>query len=395
MSDHLPALLPGNTDVAKAIEAALARMDVRKRFLGRVKETGLQAGVDYGLIPGCGDKPALLKGGAEAIALSVTVEAESLFTGCGRFSAARVSAVVRDFGSDRFPKGCFFYEVEIDLVGPSGRVLATGVGSASTQERKYREGRPTKPGVPPDQRWAADSANTVFKMAVKRAKVDAAVTLIGGSTMFTQDIDDGSSVESATDSKDPLDRDIGFGKYAGQTWREAASDGKPTQRDCGASWQTWLAATSHDEHARRLAQQALEEAAEIRGICDVAPTTKMAAVLGADLPALAIERPPAAMVAQAAPALATAPPPDAAAVLAVKRSVLRNTTEFQARAVGITPAMPEWGLFVNWARKQLEGIAGGPLDFDPTSATCLPLATVEKLVAHAATFGRRWQPVTV
>lgn len=255
---NLPATIEGHS-AAAAIKAALERMEVRKQFVHAAKETGLQKDVDYGLIPGCGDKPALLKSGAEALAQSVTKEAESLFLGCGRFGSPRIERAVEIEGSPDWPLGLYSYRVSVDLIGPSGAVLGTGVGLCSSQEKKYRErkGQPTP---------AADSANTVLKMAVKRAKVDAAIGVFGASSMFTQDVEDSAPT-------DPLNAAIGFGKHAEKTWREAASDGLPTERDSGASWLHWYAHKSDKARPadRALALRALDEAAEMRVAASEAP----------------------------------------------------------------------------------------------------------------------------
>lgn len=255
-SPNLPAPVesPGSTALAKpefsrAIAAALQRIDVRKDFITQAKAK-LVAGQDYGEIPGC-DKPALFKSGAEALAQSLTAEAEPLFSGCGRFSKPVIEFAVEDHGSPAHPMGLFYYRVSVDLLGPSGQALAHGVGSCSTQEKKYREARNYEGrDKEPILRRAADSANTVLKMAEKRAKVDAAISLTGASAMFTQDVEDAPDADG-----DPLDRPLTFGKHQGKSPRQIV------QADRG--WAEWFVANGKKPGDKVIFRQALDEADEM------------------------------------------------------------------------------------------------------------------------------------
>lgn len=158
----------------------------------------------YGAIPGCGDKPALLKPGAEKICMMFRLIVSSL------------DVIERDLGS-----GHREYRVGCTLSSPSGDVIARGVGVCSTMEKKYRfrsdnTGRLVPPeywktrdnallGGPQftprkvDKGWIivqqvendnlADSYNTCLKMAKKRAHVDATITATACSDIFVQDED--------------------------------------------------------------------------------------------------------------------------------------------------------------------------------------------------------------
>lgn len=236
---NLPAIPMEKAGFARAVEAALARMDVRKEFIEKAKGK-LTKGQDFGDIPGV-DKPTLFKSGAEALAQSVTAEAESLFLGCGRFSKPTIEAAVEHHKSADWPLGYFFYRVSVELIGPSGKPLAHGVGSCSTQENKYAR---KKDGT---ARSGFDSANTVLKMAEKRAKVDAAISLTGASSMFTQDVED--------DDTDPLEKALSFGKHAGKNPRQIV------QLDRG--WAEWFKTNGKKPGDRLVFEQALAEADEM------------------------------------------------------------------------------------------------------------------------------------
>lgn len=152
---------------------------------------------DFGKIPGTGGKPSLLKAGSEKI--------------LAMFEMA-VDPVVEDLSTD----DCCRYRVTCRILhAPSGNFLGAGVGECSTNETKYKWKRTYSKkeydATDPDRRkikfsqfkgnngmWEdkeeylirtepADLANTVLKMAKKRAQIDATLTVTGASSMFTQD----------------------------------------------------------------------------------------------------------------------------------------------------------------------------------------------------------------
>jgi hypothetical protein len=158
----------------------------------------LEEGRDYGSIPGT-DRPALLKPGAERLAIA--------------FGASGLYEIVeREIDHDRRvrwvkrrkdwrgPKdkggrplntieesgeslGLYRYVVRCKLVRPDGRVLGEGLGACSTMEAKYID-RPR------------DCENTALKMAEKRALVAAALGAFGLSDRFTQDVEDAPPKEA-------------------------------------------------------------------------------------------------------------------------------------------------------------------------------------------------------
>lgn len=130
--------------------------------------TQLREGKDYGAIPGAGDRKVLLKPGAEKITVLL-----------GLRSKFEVAGKVEDFES-----GFFAYMVRCSLVAPNGETITEGLGQANTKERRYLRQDPYT------------LANTVLKMARKRALVDAALTVGSLSDLFTQDIEDAIDAEA-------------------------------------------------------------------------------------------------------------------------------------------------------------------------------------------------------
>lgn len=196
----------------------------------------MEKDVHYGTIPGCGDKPALLKAGAEQA--------------CAMFRLAPKYEVEKE----NLPGGHREVTVTCSLHGPDGSFWGQGLGSATTMESKHRyrgfEAVPTGKGVPKtywDARNAgdikraqeilggngfiakkiegawqicqssgerqenenpADQGNTVLKMAKKRALVDAVLTATGMSAMFSQDMGDlEEMIEQTPSYVEPIDRD--------------------------------------------------------------------------------------------------------------------------------------------------------------------------------------------
>ena len=122
----------------------------------------LTEGMDFGKIPGCGDRLVLLKPGAEKITMLL-----------GLRSSFDVVREVEDF-----EKGFFSYLVRCSLVTGAGETVTQGFGQCNTRERRFGKGDPFS------------GANVALKMARKRALVDAALTVGSLSNLFTQDLED-------------------------------------------------------------------------------------------------------------------------------------------------------------------------------------------------------------
>ncbi len=135
--------------------------------------------VDYGVIPGTGNKPTLLKPGAEKLcalfALSATVELVEEIQDHFREWEFEVWNKKEKKYETKKATGWFFYRYRATLTQRgTGTVMATAEGSCSSQER----GKERQP------------ANAVMKMAQKRAIVGATLQATWSSGRFTQDMEE-------------------------------------------------------------------------------------------------------------------------------------------------------------------------------------------------------------
>jgi len=153
----------------------------------------MKNGVHFGVIPGT-QKPSLYKPGAEIIM--------ALF---------RLSAYpsVNDMSKD----GEIRYQVKVELVAKDGASLGEGIGECSSGEEKYmwrvavcdeefddtpetmrrikyKKYRGEVSKARQVRMNPSDLANTILKMAKKRALIDAVLTATGASDIFSQDIED-------------------------------------------------------------------------------------------------------------------------------------------------------------------------------------------------------------
>lgn len=129
------------------------------QFQSVVQKT-LKNGHDYGVVGGT-KRPTLLKPGAEKILMLM-----------GLTSEYEIIERVQDYES-----GFFAFSVKCVLYR-NGIKITEGLGHANTRERRYNSQDPFT------------LANTVLKMAKKRAQVDAVLTVASLSEIFTQDLED-------------------------------------------------------------------------------------------------------------------------------------------------------------------------------------------------------------
>ena len=163
--------------------------------LAQLRSVVMVEHVDYGTIPGCGDKPALFKPGAEKV--------------LKWFAVAVADIQIEDLSGPGFVR----YRLIVTGKTPDGIVRGLGIGECSSQEEKYAWRAATCPEefrATPDtarrEKWKrgnkggykveqvatnpADVSNTVLKMAKKRATVDLALTACNASALFSQDFED-------------------------------------------------------------------------------------------------------------------------------------------------------------------------------------------------------------
>lgn len=193
----------------------------------QVMQGVMQENQHYGVIPGCGDKPTLLKPGAEKLCL--------LFQLRTIIGIADIEIIDIDPSSECPIGGHREYRVRCHMTSKNGEEIATGIGICTTMEGKYRfrTGPKESTGDPvPREYWdtrkanpqkaleliggkghstgkdetgqwvimlqgeriehdnPADYYNTCLKIAKKRAHVDGTLSATGASDMFTQDIED-------------------------------------------------------------------------------------------------------------------------------------------------------------------------------------------------------------
>jgi hypothetical protein len=210
-------------DLEVVTSKTLTAIDIRKQvnLIKEVMNEVMQEGQHYGKIPGCGDKPTLLKPGAEK--LSLVFKLRPIMNNNG------------DIIIEKLDNGHREVTIYCHILNQSGEELATGIGSCSTMESKfrYRGGEKISTGkTVPTEYWnlkkegknkeaqeliggksfgvakidgswqickigekmenpdIADTWNTVLKMSKKRAYVDGILSATAASDIFTQDIED-------------------------------------------------------------------------------------------------------------------------------------------------------------------------------------------------------------
>ena len=265
------------------VEEERSIADVAKQ-VGKIQElmrSVMHSGEHYGVIPGTGDKPSLLKPGAEKLcfvfrlAPEYVVDVKELAGGHREYS---VRTILRNMAT--------------------GNNVGEGVGSCSTMESKYRyrnasDYEVTDQPIPKDSKerkaeyrkqgfgmkkvdgewvWVryksegkvenpdiADVYNTVLKMAKKRSLVDATITACAASDIFTQDVEDMVDTEPPMRRADPAEEppvDLHLSGDAPESDRDACLRlakelGKTEQ------WLKTMKATSSGDYS--LVRAALEE----------------------------------------------------------------------------------------------------------------------------------------
>lgn len=191
---ELPPREVAGLTAAEVHRYSAAEIRERVNLVQEVMRAVMKEGVHYGKIPGT-PKPTLYKAGAEVL--------------CVAFRIAP-SYRVEDLGGEGIAR------CRVTCVGThqtTGIVLGEGVGECSSAEEKYkwRKAICTEEfDITPEtmrrlkfgkgdrgiykviqiRTEAADQANTVLKMASKRAHVAMTLTVTGASDMFSQDIED-------------------------------------------------------------------------------------------------------------------------------------------------------------------------------------------------------------
>lgn len=209
---------------------AVARTMAKIHAFQQVIQQAVKPGHDIGIIPGT-DKPTLLKPGAEKIVMMM-----------GLSSRYEIMDKVEDYD-----KGFFSYNIRCTL-SRHGYDICEGVGNCNSRESRYVKADPYS------------IANTILKMAKKRAYVDAALSVASLSDIFTQDLEDmpdmrmsGGPSHRDNQGKPLLEQIITFGKNKGRTLGDLLQNDR--------NYLEWLAKSDNQKWAP-IAQQVLEEAAK-------------------------------------------------------------------------------------------------------------------------------------
>ena len=181
--------VPMNGTIERSLTAADMRL--RVNLIQEVMKAVMKEGVHYGKVPGCGDKPTLLKPGAEIILTTFRIA---------------VTPEVTDLSTPDEIR----YQVKTVGTTPDGVHVGTGIGEASSNEDKYKwrkavndeeyaetdasrkrtvwkKGNGAPYQIKQVRMNPADIANTVLKIAKKRSMVDMTLTATAASDCFSQD----------------------------------------------------------------------------------------------------------------------------------------------------------------------------------------------------------------
>ena len=262
-----------------------------------VVQSTLKKDHDYGIIPGT-PKPTLYKPGAEKICMLMQVSPEYVFL---------------DRTAD-YTNGFFNYEIQCTLnrnIVQDGVLIklpvAQGVGSCNNMEFKYRWSNVVESEIPPEldkstlkkkvNKWGKTTyqvpntdpytlANTILKMAKKRAYVDATLQIAALSQIFTQDLEDIKDIlateyvdnaEVVTGNEQTEVADIGsftitFGtKHKGHTLNYIFDSGD-------VNYLQWLVDKSTDPETKAVVSKFLTSKAKPSDLNLVAPTPKATAI---------------------------------------------------------------------------------------------------------------------
>ncbi len=186
-------------------EEIKAQVQVIQKVMAAVMEKD----VHYGVIPGT-KKPTLYKPGSEKILAT--------------FHIAAYPKEIEDLSTQDEIR----YRVKVHGFLSDGELVGVGIGECSSEEEKYKWRKPVcdeEFNETPDDRkrivWKkgdsgpyqqkqvrmkpADVANTVLKMAKKRAQIDMTLTATAASDVFDQDLEDlPEGMDKGTPGKPPI-----------------------------------------------------------------------------------------------------------------------------------------------------------------------------------------------
>lgn len=229
------------------------------RALQGVVQQTLQKGKDYGEIA-AGTKPTLLKPGAEKIQMLFGIQNEY-----------EIAEKVEDYD-----KPLFAYTIKCILL-KGGQKITEGVGSCNSREDKYRWRWVKEEEIPfgvdkltiknrvdnygrtkyrIENEDVCSQANTILKMAKKRAYVDATLTIASLSEIFTQDLEDLTDFNEKEQLENMKPEEVGnmkvtFGKHKGKTLGEILKE--------APDYIEWLAQNAKEAVMKKACEQLLQQ----------------------------------------------------------------------------------------------------------------------------------------
>lgn len=272
---------------------ALSVVDVRAQvqLIQHVMKEVMQEGQHYGVIPGTGSKPSLLKAGAEKLCLTFRLDPQ--YESTEKYDGIHLTVKSK----------CTLYHI------PSGQRFGSGEGSCSTRESKYayRQGSRKCPNcgaeaiikgrevygggwicfakkggcgakflekdeaitsqstarVPNED--VADQYNTVLKMANKRSLVAAVLNATAASDIFTQDIEDMptySAPETPAPKAAPTEKNMGAAVVEPAKLADVLNAIKAAKTASKLKATATLAAGLPDETQKEMARKAYAERAK-------------------------------------------------------------------------------------------------------------------------------------
>jgi hypothetical protein len=176
-----------------SIQVAEVRQNIN--LIQEAMKATMKKEVHYGVIPGT-NKPSLYKPGAEIIMALFKLSSDPIVTDLSRDNEIR-------------------YQVKVNITHRDGTFIGSGIGECSSKEEKFMwraaicqeefdataenlrriKFRKNKYNglvdlIPQVRVEPSDMANTILKMAKKRALIDAVLTATGASDIFHQDLED-------------------------------------------------------------------------------------------------------------------------------------------------------------------------------------------------------------
>ena len=195
----------------------LALLRERTDYVQPLMRDHMIAGRHYGCIPGK-DKPCLHKAGAEL-----------LLDAFGFRFYSEVTQRVQDWQT-----AFVEYEIRVTVVDEAGVVQADGHGCCNSMESRYKN------------QDVANIANTLLKIARKRALVDATLAATRSSILFTQDLGERDRDRRPARASAPATGNQGGGG-AGQGGNVARGPASGPDPRATNGWQPGRGTTSPDD----------------------------------------------------------------------------------------------------------------------------------------------------